>query len=210
MLRRPLCVAAFLLLLAASPALAQEPAEPAEFDWRSARLSGDVSLQDVTFEEAARIVGSRVGANPFVNWPMLELAGVARDTPVSLSLPGGTPGSVALRLLVNHVSQATGERLGVAFEEGTATVSTRDDLRRNVQTIVLDVRDLLPPGERRGNVAEQLIGLIRAEVEPEMWRENGGPLGAISEINGQLVFTGTPLMIEQAQTLLDELRPADD
>ncbi len=201
---RTICVAVVLVFLSAGATLADDT-NP--LDWHEARLSGDVDLHETPFAEAARTIGSHVGSHPFVNWPMLEPKGITRETPVSLRLPRGTPAVLAMRLLVHRVSESTGHRLAVAFEEGTATISTRDDLAKNVQTLVIDARDLLPAEEGRQEVVNLLIGLIRAEVEPTAWRANGGTIAAITEINGQLVITATPEMLAGVQRLLAELRP---
>ena len=52
----------------------------------------------------------------------------------------------------------------------------------------------------------QLVELIRDTIAPDSWRENGGSIGTISEINGQLVITQNSAVHGQIKGLLDRLR----
>ncbi len=56
------------------------------------------------------------------------------------------------------------------------------------------------------NKIDQLIGLIRDTVAPDSWRERGGTLGSIREINQQLVVTQNSAAQRQIGGLLDKLR----
>ncbi|MEE9295405.1 MAG: hypothetical protein V3W34_10650, partial [Phycisphaerae bacterium] len=54
--------------------------------------------------------------------------------------------------------------------------------------------------------ADKLIALIRETIEPDSWRANGGNVGSITEINGQLVITQTPTGHARVGGLLSKLR----
>src|SRR5205085_2146147 len=83
------------------------------------------------------------GANIFVNWKALEAAGVDRNAPVSARLRN-IKFSKALTIILDSVSGGT-VQLGFTTEDGVVTVSTRDDLEKDVVTEVYDVRDLIVP-----------------------------------------------------------------
>lgn len=59
--------------------------------------------------------------------------------------------------------------------------------------------------EREERVLD-LLDLIRNTIEPDSWRENGGLVAAIAEMNGQLVVTQTASAHEQVAELLGKLR----
>ena len=51
-----------------------------------------------------------------------------------------------------------------------------------------------------------LIDVIQSTVAPASWRERGGDIGTIREINGQLVITQNSANQRQIGGLLDKLR----
>jgi type II secretory pathway component GspD/PulD (secretin)/tetratricopeptide (TPR) repeat protein len=59
--------------------------------------------------------------------------------------------------------------------------------------------------DREERVTE-LLDLIRNTIEPDSWRESGGTVAAIAEINGQLVVTQTASAHSEIQDLLGKLR----
>ncbi|MDB5323022.1 MAG: hypothetical protein JWN40_4653 [Phycisphaerales bacterium] len=85
------------------------------------------------------------GAGIFINWRALSAAGINKDTPVALRW-GATRLEPAVRSVLDQ-AQATraGVRLDFCEDEGILTISTRDDLARNVATRIYDVRDLINP-----------------------------------------------------------------
>ena len=54
--------------------------------------------------------------------------------------------------------------------------------------------------------ADEMIVLIRKTILPDSWRANGGNVGSISEISGQLVVTQTPAGHSRVGGLLGKLR----
>ena len=151
------------------------------------------------------------GLNLFVNWRSLEEAGFTRDTPVSADL-GGMKLSDGLNHLLDGLSFGAGrkgERLGFSLDDDVVTISTRPDLDRNTLTKVYDVRDLvgsptaapfplvaagtaapLPPGTAQKKLS-RLTDKLTA-IDPDSWRDNGGRVGSVRHLQGQLIVTQTP------------------
>jgi len=106
----------------------------------------DRTLPTVQFESArlGDVIDSLrgvSGANIFVNWKSLEGAGIDRNTPVSASLRN-IKFSKALNVILDSVGGGQ-TRLGYTIDEGVITISTADDLSKNVVVRVYDIRDLL-------------------------------------------------------------------
>lgn len=58
----------------------------------------------------------------------------------------------------------------------------------------------------REEKVQDLIGLVQRIIEPESWREMGGNVGSIEEMNGNLIITHTPRALQQIDGLLGQLR----
>ena len=52
----------------------------------------------------------------------------------------------------------------------------------------------------------EIVTLIKTMVNPADWRENGGIVGHLEEIDGKLIVTGTVGMHEKIRQLLESLR----
>ncbi len=83
------------------------------------------------------------GVNFFVNWPILETAGVGKDLPVTLQLVN-VPVDQALGLVLKQTS-ANNELEPITFSiiEGIVTISTERDLAKTTDIRPYDIRDLL-------------------------------------------------------------------
>lgn len=67
--------------------------------------------------------------------------------------------------------------------------------------------DLEPEEDpERESMIQHLISVIQSTVEPDSWRNRGGSIGTIEEINGQLVVTQNTAAQQQIGGLLDKLR----
>src|SRR5207249_4215477 len=139
-------------------------------------------------------------------------------------------------------------------DEGVITISTEEDLSKNVVTRVFDIRDLIinipdftnapdfnitsnnsggggrgggggggqnlfggggGGGGQGGNEANQptrqdlvdsIIKLIEDTVSTETWKDNGGTVGSLRELSGQLIVTQTPENQRNLIKLLEQLR----
>jgi type II secretory pathway component GspD/PulD (secretin) len=58
----------------------------------------------------------------------------------------------------------------------------------------------------RDELVEEITKLIQETVDPDSWRDNGGSVGAVRELSGQLIVTQTPENQRQLVNLLEQLR----
>jgi beta-lactamase regulating signal transducer with metallopeptidase domain len=142
------------------------------------------------------------GANIFVNWKALELAGVSRTDPVTLRLRGAKLGK-SITILLNAVRDGN-IRMAFTVDGDVITISTQSELAKNTFTRVYDVRDILGGSKdlEREKKVSALLDFI-TDVDAGSWRETGGNVGAIRELQGQLIITQTP---ENQQKILDLLK----
>lgn len=159
------------------------------------------------------------GANIFVNWRSLESEGVRRDAPVSVHL-GQMKLSGGLQAVLN--AAAGGTELRIAVDKDVIVVSTADDLSKNVAVRVYDIRKLLgalrdispaslagpttEPGAvaaSREELVRSIVQLIEDTVAYGTWKDHGGSVGAIRELQGQLIITQTAENHLQIQKILD-------
>jgi type II secretory pathway component GspD/PulD (secretin) len=164
-------------------------------------------------------------ANIFGNWKALEAAHGDRNMPVSLALRN-VKFSKALKTILSNVSGGQME-LGYMIDEGVITISTVDDLSKNVDVRVYDIRDLLAPitdvqsdnqapatkpsagrtpPRTRQDLVDAITRLIMDTVSTNTWKGHGGTVGALRELEGQLIITQTPDSHREIVKLLEQLR----
>jgi hypothetical protein len=184
-------------------------------DWRDVVVP-DLDLSDATLEEALIRIGSLSGRNLVVRWPNLEAVGISRDTRIRLHVWDVTVPK-ALDLILGLVDDGT---VLLADEvDGMLTVSTAEDLGREVIVHVYDVRDLVDAmndpefTDERKEVAgarqvclDHLTRLIVENVLPVTWQNFGGSDGSIREIGGRLIITQTRANHEKLRQVLAQLR----
>ena len=168
----------------------------------------DLKLNDTRITDAIERLRDLTATQISVNWRALEAAGIRRDEPVSLRLRN-VHASTALDLLLRMASPE-GPRLGWTIDNGVVTISTADDLAKNVIIRVYDVRDLLGkniPGDARADRARAIVKLLTDRVDPASWREHGGMVASPRELQGQLIVTQTPANHRAIVDLLQAIRP---
>ena len=168
----------------------------------------DLKLNDTRITDAIDKLRDLTAAQISVNWRALEAAGIRRDQPVSLRLRN-VHASTALDLLL-RIASPEGPRLGWAIDNGVVTVSTADDLAKNVMIRVYDVRDLLGkniPAQTRADRVRAIVKLLTERVDPASWREHGGTVASPRELEGQLIVTQTPANHRVIVDLLQAIRP---
>jgi hypothetical protein len=168
----------------------------------------DLKLSDTRITDAIDKLRDMTSAQIFVNWKALEAAGVRRDEPLSLRV-GNVHASTALDLLLRMASPE-GPRLGWMIDNGVVTISTADDLAKNVMIRVYDMRDLLGKNIQGGARAEKvraIVKLLTDRVDPASWREHGGRLDSPRELEGQLIITQTAENQRAIIDLLQAIRP---
>jgi type II secretory pathway component GspD/PulD (secretin)/tetratricopeptide (TPR) repeat protein len=104
----------------------------------------EIRFQDVAFADVVDFLRDTTQANIFVNWKALEAQGIDRNAPVSTRLRN-VKFSKVLRTILESIGggAAAGGTLGYTVDEGVITISTTDDLARNVETRTYDIRDLI-------------------------------------------------------------------
>ncbi|MEQ9454822.1 MAG: hypothetical protein RLN76_09565 [Phycisphaeraceae bacterium] len=108
---------------------------------RQLRQVISVTFDQSPLESVIDALQIQTGANFFVNWNALEIAGVDRDSLVTLNLNNVTAERV-LRLVLQQLSNDF-ERLSFSVIDGVVTISTELDLRSVSDLRVYDIRDLL-------------------------------------------------------------------
>jgi tetratricopeptide (TPR) repeat protein len=181
-----------------------------------------LTFDAVGFSDVVDFLRDVSGANVFVNWKALEAAKVDRNTPVSANLRN-IKFSKALSVILDAVGGGQ-TKLGYTVDDGVITISTQADLSRNVVVRVYDVRDLLviipdfaytpdntkpataPPPPTREELVKQLTKTIMDVVSTDSWKDRGGSVGALRELEGQLIITQTPDNHRKIVALLEQLR----
>jgi len=178
------------------------------------------------------------GINIFVNWRALESVGIDRTTPITARMKGVTY-KKALQVILDFAGGGDPtQRLKYIVDDSVLTISSADDLsKEGLSTQAYDIRDLIvtlpksviapefnaesfnpttrhydedPDAAVRTALSDELILLITETVEPDSWRDNGGRVGAIRELTGQLIVTQTPENHRQIADLLNQLRRQRD
>jgi hypothetical protein len=205
----------------ATPAVPPDPLDSPQDQAAWTRMEGAVTLvvHDMPLGEAFAQLEAQCKVPIRPNWRALQAAGVDREAKVSAELREVAAGRV-LTTLLNEVGGGTAN-LGYTVEDGGATVSTRDDLNsaRYQVVRVYDVEDLLArPGQAYAHVPAQVIAelrsiqvtnltdTIKAVVSPDTWRDNGGTIGSVRELNGLLVVMQTKDNHRELEHLLALLR----
>ena len=195
----------------------------------------ELRFEAVTFSDVIDFLRDVTTANIFVNWRALETAGIDKNAPVTARLKD-VKFSKALTTILADVGGGT-VKLGYTIDEGVITISTEEDLSKNVATRVYDIRDLIinipdftdapdfnitqantggggrgggggggqslfgggggggrneQAGPTRQELVDSIIKLIQDTVANESWKDNGGTVGSLRELSGQLIVTQTP------------------
>jgi len=165
----------------------------------------DVKLDDASMSDAIDTLRRMSKAEIFVNWKSLESVGVRRDAPVTLHLRNQKLATV-LDVMVLMVGLGHG-KLGYTVDQGVITISTQDDLAKNVVVRVYDIRDLLRDSRNEREVRVGAIEkFIMRQIDSHSWKDSGGSVGALRELEGQLIVTQTPENHRRLVALLQDLR----
>ena len=188
---------------------------------RDAREKLENTLVNFTIDRAPlgavlASLGEQIRVSLDVNWTALKEVGVEWDTPVSIHVTGVAADRV-LKLALSQASTPT-TALGYTICGGVVTISAMDDLVSSKYQIVkvFDVRDLaaIDWGVYPVDLAMQLrdmkfgdlMDTIKSIVAPDTWRDSGGTVGSIRELNGQLIVNQTVDNQRAIAVLLARLR----
>lgn len=127
--------------LAAAPA-AQRVAPVSAARMLDARLL-EVSLHEAPLDQALIELAEKLNVNILVRWDVIDAAGVARDTPISIRVRNIRVGQ-ALWLILN---QAAGSDTVLAWraDDELITISTAADFGEQMIVRVYDVQDIIAP-----------------------------------------------------------------
>ena len=218
----------------------------------------EVKFDAVSLSDVIDFLRDVSGLNVFVNWKSLEAAGVERNTPVTAQLHD-VKFSKALNIILAQSVGGGQTKLGYTLDEGVITISTADELAKNVVVRVYDIRDLIlsvpdfndapqfsldaaqnssgggggggvgqggggtaqvtntlfsgngtttttTAGPTREELVDSITKLIEETVGSDTWKDNGGSVGALRELQGQLIVTQTPENHRELVALLEKLR----
>lgn len=196
------------------------------------RMVPELTFDAVGFSDVIDFLRDVSGAKIFVNWKSIEAANINRNAPITARLRNVRL-SKALTIILDTAGGGHG-KLGYTVEDGVIKISSIDDLPKNVK--VYDVRDLLmvPPDfvpprlgalepvkvaapatkssvtttreGLRDDPVKSLIRLIEETVAPDTWKDHGGNVGAIRELQGQLIVTQTQENQIAVMALMQQLR----
>jgi hypothetical protein len=171
---------------------------------KMAEPCADISLRGENLVEVFNQMRQATGLNIFVNWRALETRGITRTLPITTELTGLTRAQ-ALDKLLREISQPS-FGIGYTIDDGVITVSTEEDLAKNTITRVYDIRAALSADHRADDYAK-LVRIIQG-IEPLTWRDNGGDVGNLRELSGQLIVTQTPRVQRRIAEELAPYQPA--
>ena len=165
----------------------------------------DFKFSDRPLSEAFDRLRGETKLQILVNWKALEAEGVSRGDPVSLQVRR-IHASTALDLLL-QVAAPEGPRLGWEIDNGVVHVTTAADLSKNVMIRVYDIRDFLAGKGERDKKVRAVIKLLTDRIDPASWREHGGSVASLRELQGQLIITQTAANHRAIIDLLESVRP---
>jgi hypothetical protein len=197
------------------------------------RTLPELKFDAAAFSDVMESLRDQTHLNLLVDWRALESAGIDRNTPVTTRVRN-VKFSKALRIILDHVGGDT-VKLGYAIDGNVLNVSTADALAKDTVTRVYDIRDLIieipnfteapnfsigdahypqsrpskqPVSEddRRAERIKEITDLVKETVDADSWRENGGSVGSIRVLQGQLIVTQTQENQNALVTLLEQLR----
>jgi beta-lactamase regulating signal transducer with metallopeptidase domain len=178
------------------------------------------------FSDVMNFLRDVSNVNLVVDWRGLEAAGIDRNTPITENVHN-IPFAKALQIVLDDAGGGT-TKLGYTIDGNILKVTTQEEISKNTVTRVYDIRDLLveipdfenprhantpapqtrpaDPAKRRADHIEQICDLIKESVDVDSWRENGGSVGSMRELDGQLIVTQTEVNHRDLAKLLEQLR----
>jgi hypothetical protein len=208
---RSLCVVGIVLMgFAAAPST--RPASPASKPVKGSAERAmkkeipEVKLQKVKLTSAIDFVRDVTGANIFVNWRVLDEAGVNKDATLSVMVTHKSAGEVLGLILAGMGAK---EKLAYDITDiETVVVSTEKQLDENVKQVVYDVRWILKRKGDNNAAREQLVSAIETAIAPETWSGHGRGRGSIHFISGNMIVSNSNRVHRQIPPLLEQLRKA--
>ncbi|MFH1748439.1 MAG: hypothetical protein ABIG44_15505 [Planctomycetota bacterium] len=102
----------------------------------------EVNFDQVPLEQALEWVEQYTGALVYARWAVLEEAGIARDTPVTVKTKNRKLSRI-LWVIMNEAVAATGASMAYEASAELFVFSTRDDLESEMVVRIYDVKDII-------------------------------------------------------------------
>ena len=230
--RTTFAAVAFVLGLVVCAAAAPEPADPDQA--LHAQLDQVLPQVKFTggFADAIEYLHNLTRTDISVDLRWMGDADVAKKAPVTVDLHD-IPFSKALESVLTQAGDQIGMKLRYDIDDGTIYISVEGSFEHLVKTRTYDIHEFmiavpnfkgLPttlPGQNGQSggdapgqpIAENNTAVERADdvrtlivelVESDSWKENGGSIGSICELAGNLIITTTPKNHERIKQLLSQ------
>ena len=173
---------------------------PGAADLKLKQIAPRTQMKGTSLEEAINFLRDVMGVNFFVDWHALEPANISRSSAVDVDLHDVSFGR-ALSYILKSVGNPSG-RAGWGVEDGVIVITTEEAADGLTEVKVYDVRDLGSTGatpalsagagpaipKTREDAIERLYRIITSDVLTTTWKDNGGSVGSIHELNARLVI----------------------
>jgi type II secretory pathway component GspD/PulD (secretin)/tetratricopeptide (TPR) repeat protein len=234
-----------------------EPVQFAESPENRAVLSAlgskripSVAFNDNALRDVVEYIKTVTNLNVDADWASLEGASIQPDTTVSLNLTNVSAKTLLDRITEKVSGTDKSQKADWAVIDGVVTIASDEKIRKRVELVIYDVKDLLievpdyrdvpqidlqqalqasqggggggqspfrdqqqqEDDEERERAREEnldeMIQIIRDNIDTEGWVENGGDTGKITKVGnaGNLIITNTPKNHRQIAGLLGKLR----
>lgn len=178
------------------------------------RLIPDLNLDQVSLEDAFSQVAEATHANILVRWRDLSDAKIEPSQRIRLHL-WNVSLRTALRVILAGIDDSATPQIGFTVDnDGVLDVCASHSISDHGVIRFFNIRDIIrstltvppPDGPTQQECVDSIIKLITDSVSPDSWRDAGGSIGAIKEINGVLVVTQSIQSQKEIETLLSGLR----
>jgi len=178
------------------------------------RLIPDLKLDQVSLEDAFSQLAEATHANILVRWPDLSDAKIEPSRRIRLHL-WNVSLRTALRVILAEIDDSATPHIGFTVDnDGVLDVCASHSISEHGVTRFFNIRDIIqstltvppPDGPTQQECVDSIIKLITDTVSPDSWRDAGGSIGAIKEINGVLVVTQSLQSQKEIESLLSGLR----
>jgi hypothetical protein len=204
----------------------------AQIDAGLDRIVPQIRFDKTPLDKAVDTLRETTHLNFDVRWKVLEAAGIDNETPITVKL-NDVPLRQVLDYLCEEVAGGT-VKFRARADRGVIVISTDEDLSKDTELRVYDVRDLLiadtqfmnpapsqpqsttapagstgapvPPNEPYQQSIDRLRQVLVDNVATDSWRDSGGTVGSIQDFDGLFIITTTPEYQQQIGDLLEKIR----
>ncbi len=167
----------------------------------------------VPLNDAFKKLQEQSGVKLEIDWDALAEQKIKKDALITLDLPAATMREILQKILatINNKELRFGESLY------PLVVSTHDGLMADKYEItrIYDLRPMFPPGTYQGQYIsrskefDELLNSILQHIAPDTWRDNGGIVGSLRFLNGQMIVTQSADNMEEVRRLLLKIYERD-